>query len=302
MNLLWLSDIHLDHLALQGVESFLDRVGQEVTGSKVEAIFVSGDIATSDGVADSQTSLLQTVLRRLASLAPTYFVLGNHDFWSRPTTTDGPSMAEVRKIVAEEAAVSKGRLTYLTALDRPWELQPGYFVAGVDGWGDSRYGDIWVSHQGALRVADQNMVRDFRDASLEQPPRPDGPMVEALVRLGRESGMKLFRQLSKVPEDACGILVVTHVPPWPVPTCGYGDRRVVRGLDYGPHYACRGTGEILEQWQARSGLRTLVLAGHVHVEDSREIQPGLRMMVNEAIYGAPGWILISTKDYWGRWY
>src|ERR1700759_782658 len=105
MRLVWLTDIHLNFLSAEEVDSFLAVVRR----AEPDAILLTGDIGEAQSVSP--------ILQKLADAWPwpIYFVLGNHDFY-------GGSIAGIR---AEAAALgrAKSNLLYLTALDAV-ELTP----------------------------------------------------------------------------------------------------------------------------------------------------------------------------------
>src|SRR4051794_2467983 len=80
MKLAWLTDIHLNFLEPNEVESFLQTVAQ----TPCDGMLLSGDIGEAPDVAYYLQSL-DTPFQK-----PIYFVHGNHDFY-------GGSMAAVRE-------------------------------------------------------------------------------------------------------------------------------------------------------------------------------------------------------------
>ena len=83
MKLLWATDIHLDSTSNEARMQFVERINQ----SDVDAILITGDIATGTTIVD-ELDWLGGVLH-----APCYFVLGNHDYY-------GASISRVRQEVA----------------------------------------------------------------------------------------------------------------------------------------------------------------------------------------------------------
>ena len=86
MRLAWITDPHLNHVAEECWQRWID----EVTGHGVDGIVITGDISEGDDVVPQ--------LQRLARSLPTpiYFVLGNHDFYQS-------SIANTRQQVIEAA-------------------------------------------------------------------------------------------------------------------------------------------------------------------------------------------------------
>ena len=122
MRLAWLTDIHLNFVALDERQDFLKRVSE-----RCDAVVISGDIGESPDIV-SFLGEMEDVLQK-----PIYFVLGNHDFY-------GGSITRTRARVGQLARQSN-HLVYLTQ-EGVIQLSPNTALVGHDGWADARLGDF----------------------------------------------------------------------------------------------------------------------------------------------------------------
>ncbi len=256
MRLGWITDPHLNHCSLAAWERFVAQVRQ----SDCAAVVISGDISEGEDV------MFQ--LRRMADAfaVPIYFVLGNHDFYFS-------SLERTRRGIREGAAADP-RLHYLPDVP-PVQLAPGIVMIGEDGWGDATEGDYARSR---VRLNDFQLIDDFRLAGPSQWP-------SMLTELGRQSAMRLSRQLEVALRDNQQVLVVTHVPPYRE-ACWYEGRTT--DDHWAPFFVCGQTGVVLRQAaQQHCAARLEVICGHTHHGGVAEIQENLRVTTAGAEYGEP---------------
>lgn len=261
MRLAWTTDIHLNHVPLVARERWLTRIA----GLGCDGILISGDIAESSCLLDRLRQIAQAVS------APVYFVLGNHDFY-------GSSIgATVQQVI--RACREVNTLHYLTDLSAVplggSGPQPGNYLVGEDGWGDTREGDYEHSY---VRLNDFTQIRDFCDADPAQ-------WKEMLVRLGAVSAERLSAKLLALPEDAAHVVVLTHVPPFRE-ACWYEGRTT--DDDWAPFFVCGQVGQVLRRVsQTRPQCRYTVLCGHTHHSGIANLEPNLRVYTGAACYGKP---------------
>jgi predicted phosphohydrolase len=223
----WLTDIHLNFLDPRQREAFYARARAE----RPDALLVGGDIGEAPSVAG--------FVDELGAIAPTWFVLGNHDYY-------GASIADVRARMPRD-----GRARWLPACG-PVVLASGVVLVGVDGWGDARCGDL----ASRLRLSDWDAIHDFH------PARGDREARNALLQgLGAREADALRATLAAVP--ACDTLVVlTHVPPFE-DACVYDGAR--SSPDWLPWFTCIAVGEVLlAHARAHASREIIVLCGHTH--------------------------------------
>lgn len=68
----WMTDIHLNFLAMPQIDAWLEIIG----GDNPDILVITGDIGEAHTVAD----YLIRMVKRLD--IPIYFVLGNHDYYN----------------------------------------------------------------------------------------------------------------------------------------------------------------------------------------------------------------------------
>lgn len=241
MRATWLTDIHLNFLRPHALEKFYARVRDE----RPDALLVTGDIGEADSVA--------RFVGELAQIAPTYFVLGNHDYYRGSI-----------RVVRDEVS----RIPNATYVGDARALTDHVVMVGVDGWGDARCGDV----ASTVQLSDWKLIDDFRKVRDDRDAR-----VELLQRLGNNEARALRDRLARAPATE-EMLVLTHVPPFPE-ACIYADEP--SDDSYLPWFTCIATGEVLRAYaRAHPDTRVTVLCGHAHgvgvfaAEDNLEVRTG----------------------------
>ena len=217
MRLVWLSDTHLNFVDERRRRGFVDRVARHAP----DAVLVSGDLADGWTV----VPVLELLAARL--VCPTYFVLGNHDFYHR-------GVAAVRRDVRAAVRRAGGtRLVYLPDAGAA-PLGSGVAVVGHDGWADGREGDFAGS---AFRPNDFVQIQDFQVFG-------DGLGAKAqrlrlMQDLAEEAAAHFARVLPLAAAAHSHVVAVTHVPPF-AEAAHYRGRP--SGADVLPFYASRRVG------------------------------------------------------------
>lgn len=257
MRVAWATDVHLDFLD----DESLARFHGELRAAGADTLLVGGDV----GTADSALELLDGMAR--AAGCPTYYVLGNHDFYRG-------SIASVRRR-AQETTRGGAAARWLGALDAV-PLAAGVGLVGTDGWGDGRAGDLLGS---GVRLNDQLLIAEL--AGLEGP-----PLARALAALGDEAAAHLARVLDEGLARHRRLVVLTHVPPFPEAAWHEGR---MSGDDWLPYFSCVATGEALRRAALQhTEAELLVLCGHTHSAGEIAPLPNLRVVTGGAAYGRPG--------------
>jgi 3',5'-cyclic AMP phosphodiesterase CpdA len=256
MKLAWLTDIHLNFLHPEAVETFLRSVAEV----PADAMLVSGDIGEADDVA-LHLDALDTALQK-----PVYFVLGNHDFYRG-------SIAGVRAKVSALGSACPN-LHYLSTVGvLPLTAETG--LVGHDGWADGRLGDYWGSD---VELSDWGLITDFE--GLDRRLR-----LVKLHALGDEAATHFRAVLPEALARFRHVLVLTHVPPFRE-ACWY--RGQVSSDAWLPHMTCKAVGDALaEAMMARPDRRMTVLCGHTHGAGEAQVLPNLRVLTGGAVYGRP---------------
>jgi Icc protein len=256
MRFIWLTDIHLNFVPPDAVESFLAQLRE----ARPEAVLISGDIAESRDAAE--------YLARLddALACPLYFVLGNHDFYFG-------SLAEVRVEIAN-LCKQRPKLKYLTALGVE-ELAPGVGLVGHDGWADGRIGDYERSY---VMMNDYRLIRELSNMSKED-------RWPVLMRMGDEAADHVRRVLPAALERYPLVYFLTHVPPFRE-ACWHEGR--ISDDEWAPHFTCQAVGEaLLAIMRERPDRRLTVLCGHTHGSGQTRPLANVRVITGGAVYGSP---------------
>ena len=252
----WITDIHFDFLEPDATHQFCRAIVQR----NADVLLVGGDI----GQADSVTQFLRLIEKSVS--LPTYFVLGNHDYY-------GGAIAEVRK-QAERLTNNVANLHWLPACDVV-ELTQTTCLVGHGGWGDGRLGDYARS---SVRLNDFRLIRDL--AGLET-----SGLHNKLMHLGDEAAAYIEAKLLEALGRYQHIILLTHVPPFKE-ACLYQGR--IGNDEWLPHFTCKAMGDVLIRLMlAHSDRQLTVYCGHTHHSGRISILPNLDVFVGSARYGAP---------------
>jgi predicted MPP superfamily phosphohydrolase len=257
MKLAWLTDIHLEFIQPQQIDPF----GRTLLAHAPDALLITGDIATAP--------LLGDTLRRLEDIfqRPTYFVLGNHDFY-------GSSIDAVRAAITR--LTHSSRWLHWLPQTGIVELGPDTALIGHDGWADGRFGKGVESN---VMMNDYVQILDFIGLSVER-------RFRVLNDLGDEAAGYFDEILPEALSRYPHVIAATHVPPFKE-ACWYEGLHLSDD-DGLPHFACEAVGKVLAQTMRRHpDHRLTVLCGHTHGQGVVDILPNLRVKTGGAEYGQP---------------
>ena len=225
-----------------------------------DGLVITGDISEAEDVVFQLNRMSETFP------FPLYFVLGNHDFY-------GSSIESTRHNVRTCVGQSRS-LHYLTE-SAPIELAPGHHLIGEDGWGDATIGDYENS---TVRLNDFLYIKDFNRIDPISWPR-------ILREQGAESATRLKTKLGGIPDDACEVLVATHVPPFRE-ACWYEGKTT--DDFWAPFFVCGQVGQTLRSFAlSHPDIQVTVFCGHTHHDGIAEILPNLVVHTGAAHYGTP---------------
>jgi hypothetical protein len=197
---------------------------------------------------------------------PTFFVLGNHDFYFG-------SIERTRREIAELADESE-HLIYLTQ-GGVIEVSPATCIVGHDGWADARFGDYAHSD---VRLNDYYLIEELKGLGIRDYERQ-------LHALGDEAAEKLREDLTRAAESYRHLVVVTHVPPFRE-ACWHQGR--ISDDNYLPHFSCKATGDVLREMASRRTNHSFsVLCGHTHSPGEVRILDNLAVSTAGTDYGRP---------------
>ena len=256
MKLGWLSDIHLNFLD----EEARARFFEDLSACKVDGWLVSGDL----GEAPSIVRYLIEFNSKLS--APTYFVLGNHDFYHG-------SLAEVTARVSALNSANN-RLAWLTE-SAPLQLCDDLILVGDDGWSDGRLGNFADT---PVELNDFFLIEELSGLTRKD-------LVARVNDLGAKSAARLQEKLDFAAAQSSNVLVVTHSPPFEGATWHEGE---ISSPDWLPWFSCEAAGKaILKTADANRDTNFVVLCGHTHSGGQYSPTANVTVHTAHAEYGRP---------------
>jgi 3',5'-cyclic AMP phosphodiesterase CpdA len=256
IKLAWLTDPHLNFAGIPRTEALID----EIASTSPDALLLTGDIGESDDL----EGWLQLMNARLD--CPTYFVLGNHDFY-------GSSVEDVRELARELTQVFD-RVSWLGCED-VISLSNDTALVGHDGWGDGRVGDMMTSR---VMLADFMQIRDLRGLDRKQ-------LQAKLAVLGDESAEYLRPRLTRALATHQHTIALMHVPPFREAAWHEGNSS---DDEWAPYFVCKAVGDVLlEVAAANRDAMLTVLCGHTHSGGEVWMAPNLRVRTGGAVYRKP---------------
>ena len=260
MRLLWLTDLHLEFT--EAGDSSRESLELRILSAEFDAAVVTGDISNAKG--------LKTHLPWLAKVIgkPTYFVLGNHDFYHGSFSS---VEALVSSICASGAAnnlihLGQGEIVPLTKRSA---------LIGYAGWGDGLAG---AGIRSTVRLNDFGYIADLR--SLEKP-----ALFEKLAARGQAYADYIRRVLPLALEAYDHVWIATHVPPFEEAAWHAGRRTEP---DHLPHFSNLAAGNAIREIAADyPNKRINVICGHTHSSGAAYIAPSILALTRGAAYYKP---------------
>lgn len=252
MRLAWLTDLHLNFVTAPRRHLLY----QSIRAAQPDALLVTGDWAE----APSLHAVLNEWQTRLN--LPTYYVLGNHDFYQGDITTvrnNLPTLPDLHY------------LTHAPVIP----ITPTTALIGHDSWADGRLGHFFES---PVMLNDYRLIADLTRLSQRT-------LFAKLNELGDQAASALERQLEQALTTHPEVLLLTHVPPYKQACWHEGQ---ISTDDFLPHFACQAVGERLTGIMRDHPTRKLtVLCGHTHSSGVAQILPNLTVHTGAAVYGEP---------------
>jgi predicted phosphohydrolase len=254
----WMTDIHLNFLSTIQIDNWLN----ELAKGKQDALLITGDIGEANN--------LKEYLVRIAGHLhlPTYFVLGNHDYYHGSISGVHKAMSHL-----DQQHILLNWLPQHGIV----HLSESTALLGHGGWGDAGYGDFMRSK---IILNDYMLIHEL--AGLNPVDR-----LKKLYELGQETYRYLKNILPGALEQFQHVYVALHVPPFQE-TCWYDGKTPADDDDYLPHFACKGAGDaLLELAEKYPDTKITVLCGHTHGSGETTIRPNLHVITAGAEYGEP---------------
>lgn len=257
MRLIWLTDIHLNFLSPQGIMEF----GQTIKGKEPDAVVISGDISEAPILLEHLTLLV------LQYQKPTYFVLGNHDFYRSSISKVRDRVRTLKKTLPWAHYLTTSEVIPLTE---------DTAIIGHDGWYDGLNGDYKNS---SVTLADFDLIGDY--AFL-----PRAGILKVMKELTEEAQVYLRGQLIEAIEMGFkNVLVVTHVPPFA--KAGW-HRGKLQDKDWAPFFSNKMVGTALRHVARQHPDREItVICGHTHGAGVYKPLPNMIVHTGGAIYKNP---------------
>ncbi len=260
--LLWATDIHLDHVGHRtAATDFGDLLRRHHPSA--EGLIVTGDIAEARSISGCLRDLSE------AFSGPVYFVLGNHDYYRGHFRTVDEDVRGTEK--------STDRLHWLRS--GPVRLDARTVLVGSDGFYDARYGD----EQSPLQLSDFMLIGELFEAQDDSRAK----LHETLRNRADELVERLEAQTRGLLEDRTvrDVIVATHVPPFP--EAAWHDGRSADGT-WAPYFSSKATGDFLGR-MAREfpDVTVTTLCGHSHGDGVLDAAPNSRVFTGRATYGFP---------------
>ena len=256
VNIAWLTDLHLNFLKQNQVDSFFQKLSKE----PVDCFFISGDIAEANSIVDHLEHMASVVEK------PIYFVLGNHDYY------DG----SIRNVRAEIADLVRqpNNLFWLNAVDFI-SLSEQTALLGHDSWADGRLGNIQSSR---VELNDFRMIEELQI-------RDNYGRAEVMQQLADQAARHFCKVLPGVLKNYQHSIVITHVPPFKE-ACWHEGQQL--GDDWLPFFSCKVVGDVLkDMMEQHPSCEMIVYCGHTHGSGECQILPNLKVFTGRALYGAP---------------
>lgn len=267
----WCTDIHLDHI---DSDAQLVAFAQSLVKTEPTGILITGDISNAHRLV-YHLSVIERVAQR-----PTFFILGNHDYY-------GGDIETIRKSMKELSNMSQF-LKYLP-LSPYVTLSQNTALVGHDGWYDAMNGD---GERSRFMMNDWVMIKDFVPFSgggqymHMMHDLKDRPGLIAHSRhLAREGVTHVMKGIKAAARHHKNILVLTHYPP-------FAESHVYNGnigdAEAQPWFTSKMMGDmLLDAAKSYPGVNFTVLAGHTHGKYDGKPMPNLQVHVGGAAYGRP---------------
>lgn len=261
MNLVWLTDIHLNFLDIDARKKFYEKIMK----LNFEAILISGDIAEATSI----SNLLKEMVLNIQK--PIYFVLGNHDYYRGDINSVQNNIIKLTK--------SENLLHWLPA-SAPIKLTESTTLVGQDGWADGRFGDY---HNSRVMLNDSRMITDLFQKSI----LGRNALLEKMRQLADDDAKKLSKNINQAINlyHSKKIIVLTHVPPFKE-ACQHMGK--MSDNEWLPYFSSKATGDALMSNAVKNkSTEFLVLCGHTHSDALYQPLKNLIVKAGRSEYSEP---------------
>jgi predicted phosphohydrolase len=266
LNILWLTDLHLDYLFPRERKHFLLSLGR----LNPDIVLVAGDLSKACSLEND----LKAIQR--AASAPVYFVCGNHEYF-------GSSFSAVREKLVK-LSHAHNSLHWLEMISYV-NLMKDVALVGHGCWGDARTGSYWKSEL-HIDLPDFREISDLKTLNRHE-------RLQYLKNLGEEAARHLATSCGEAAEENKHVIILTHVPPFPqviLDTVGMDNS----GL---PFFCCLEAGKAIRKVaETHPNVRFTVLSGHTHTEARVRPMSNIEAIVQGAQYHRPDCRMLSLDN------
>lgn len=268
MKLAWATDIHLD--SVQDLTANMQTLSSQL--NEFDSIVITGDISTANTILD-HLKILDNFLKK-----PSYFVLGNHDYYYSDI------ISTRRKVV--ELCLGTKFVKYLGGI--PFvKLDKRTAMVGHDCWYDALNGDPGGSE---IVMNDWLKIKDFQPAlqKTNQGIMIEKGMVSMIAQaINRASTKHILEGINEAIKECSHVVIATHVPPFKESYTKEKYKDIA--TDYVlPWYTSKSTGNmLLSVAKTYPKIKFTVLSGHTHSPFEGSILRNLHVKVGKSQYGTP---------------
>ncbi|MEK6879056.1 MAG: metallophosphoesterase [Nanoarchaeota archaeon] len=265
MQIIWLTDIHLDHVGKTEHGNFLNKIIKIANENIREktCVVVTGDIGNSMCTIPYMESWKTVLLEHDISL---YFVYGNHDYY-------GSSV----KVERERLASSTLKDNWLGGINSV-VLSEKSALIGHDGWYDGGYANWFKSN---IDMNDYYQIFEINRQWYDK-----GQIFEKINQLSMESAAHVFEQGTKLLSGSTKTLVIaTHIPPYRENSVFMGN---ISDDNWLPHFSSKHMGDAITNLGKNFPEKDIVvLCGHSHGQAKHMPLPNIVSFTSEARYKHP---------------
>ena len=261
MNLLWVTDCHLNFVGVKDIEIFCHAMLDQ----EPDAVVITGDISESQSL-EVHLRLLE---KYLGGNIPIYFICGNHDYYNG-------SIVDTRKVLKKK--FNRNSMTKWLGNFDLISLSNDTALVGHDGWWDGLYGNFFKSR---LDMNDYHCIWELSHRLHSHQKR-----FETINALAQEAVDHITAGVHKAFETHDKVYVASHVAPFMENSLAPDGK--VSDSDWLPHFSSKRMGDALLSLAAQYLGKTIVsLNGHNHTYADNMIQPNLRCITGNAVYRKP---------------
>lgn len=257
MKIAWASDVHVNFVTLKQFNEFVNSL------KGCDKLIISGDIAEA-GSNIGYLSLLQSAI-------PTYYVLGNHDFYNGS--------------IEQEKARHSEYVNYLGG-DQVICIDDTCII-GVDSFADGRAGDYENSN---IVLNDHLYIKEFSQCITERRlysvKFDRTKLLKRMQKYADRDTRDLKRKVLKaIKSGYTEIFIVTHVPMF---ECVTRYQCLPTSKEFLPFYCSYRMGqEMLNIFKKYPHVNFTLLAGHTHEKTTLQLRDNVRLYVAGAEYRYP---------------